>query len=64
MVTSLVSLVAVVGAAGSGAAFVNTGNNGASLGMALLTAVAMLCFLLNLYVLQPSPQPPMTQGTS
>ena len=64
MVTSLVSLLAIAGAAGSGAAFVNTGGNGASLGMALLTAVALLCSLLNLYVLRPSPQPPTTQGTS
>jgi hypothetical protein len=64
MVTSVISLLAVAGAAVSGAAFVNTGNDGASLGMALLTAVALLCSLLNLYVLQPSPQPPTTQGTS
>jgi hypothetical protein len=64
IVTSVVSLLAVAGAAGSGAAFVNTGNDGASLGMALLTAVALVCFLLNLYVLRPSPQDPMTHGTS
>jgi hypothetical protein len=64
MVTSLVSLLAVAGAAGTGAAFVNTGNDGASLGMALLTAVALLCFQLNLYVLPSSPHPPTTQGTS
>jgi hypothetical protein len=64
MVTSAISLLAVAGAAVTGAAFVNTGNDGASLGMALLTAVALLCSLLNLYVLQPSPQPPTTQGTS
>ena len=54
----------MAGAAITGAAFVNTGNDGASLGMALLTAVALLCSLLNLYVLRPSPQPPTTQGTS
>jgi len=64
MVTSLIILLAVAGAAITGAAFVNTGNDGASLGMALLTAVALLCSLLNLSVLRPSPQPPTTQGTS
>jgi hypothetical protein len=64
IVTSLISLLAVAGAAGSGATFVNTGSDGASLGMALLTAVALLCLLVNLYVLWPSPQPPTTQGTS
>lgn len=64
IVTSLLSLLAVAGAAASGATFVNTGDGGASLGMALLTAVALLCLLVNLYVLQPSPQPPTTQGTS
>jgi hypothetical protein len=64
IVTSLISLLAVAGAAVSGATFVNTGSDGASLGMALLTAVALLCLLVNLYALQPSPQPPTTQGTS
>jgi hypothetical protein len=64
IVTSLISLLAVAGAAVSGATFVNTGTDGASLGMALLTAVALLCLLVNLYAPQPSPQPPTTQGTS
>ena len=49
VVTSVVSLLAVLGAAGSGAAFVNTGQDGASLGMGLLTAVALLCQLINLF---------------
>ena len=52
IVTSLLSLLAVAGAAASGATFVNAGDDGASLGMALLTAVALLCLLVNLYVLQ------------
>ena len=60
-VTTAVSLLAVLGAAGSGAAFVNNGSNGASLGMGLLTAVALLCQLINLFRLsaprQPSGQP-------
>ena len=49
MVTSVVSLLAVLGAAGSGAAFVNSGQDGASLSMGLLTAVALLCQLINLF---------------
>src|SRR6202041_2992946 len=36
VVTSAVSLLAVLGAAGAGAAFVNSGQDGASLGMGLL----------------------------
>lgn len=50
IVTSGLSLLAVLGAAASGAAFVNAGTNGASLGMALLTAVALLCQVLNLFL--------------
>lgn len=54
--TSVVSLLAVLGAAGSGAAFVNSGSDGASLAMGLLTAVALLCQLINLFRLSaPSP---------
>ncbi len=49
MVTSAVSLLAVLGAAGAGAAFVNSGQDGASLGMGLLTAVALLCQVINLF---------------
>ena len=49
VVTSVVSLLAVLGAAGSGAAFVNSGQDGASLSMGLLTAVALLCQLINLF---------------
>jgi hypothetical protein len=49
MITSAVSLLAVLGAAGSGAAFVNNGQDGASLTMGLLTAVALLCQVINLF---------------
>jgi len=56
MVTTVVSLLAVLGAAGSGAAFVNNGQDGASLAMGLLTAVALLCQLINLFRLS-APHP-------
>ena len=49
VVTSVVSLLAVLGAAGSGASFVNGGQDGASLAMGLLTAVALFCQLINLF---------------
>jgi heme A synthase len=51
LATSIVGLVAVLGAAGAGSAFAGNGNNGASLGMALATAVAMLCYAANLVIL-------------
>ncbi len=51
IVTSGLSLLAILGAGASGAAFVNAGSNGASLGMALLTAVALLCQVVNLFLL-------------
>jgi hypothetical protein len=51
LATSIVGLVAVLGAAGAGSAFTSNGNNGASLGMALATAVAMLCYAANLVIL-------------
>ncbi len=48
---SAVFLLAVLGAAASGASFVDTGRDGASASMALLTGVAMICSLVSLYVL-------------
>ena len=58
IVTTAVSLLAVLAAAGNGAAFVNNGQDGASLAMGLLTAVALLCQLINLFRLSaPHPHP-------
>ena len=48
---SIVGLVALLGAAGAGSAFVGRGASGASLGMALATAVAMLCYAVILLIL-------------
>ena len=62
VVTSAVSLLAVLGAAGAGAAFVNTGQDGASLGMGLLTAVALLCQVINLFRLSAPSSPPDLPG--
>jgi len=54
---SSVSLLAILGAALNGAAFVNSGSNGSSLGMAMLTGVALLCMTISLYVLGGAPRP-------
>jgi hypothetical protein len=51
LASSTVALLAIVGAAFSGLNFVNTTQNSASLTMALLTGVALLCAVVNLYVL-------------
>jgi hypothetical protein len=51
IVTSAVGLLAIIAAAASGASFVNDSANGASLGMALATGVAMLCYLASLFIL-------------
>jgi heme A synthase len=51
LITSVIGLLAVLGAAGAGSAFIGKGDNGASLGMALATAVAMLCYAANLVIL-------------
>jgi hypothetical protein len=51
IVTSAVGLLAIIAAAGSGASFVGDSATGASLGMALATGVAMLCYLVSLFIL-------------
>ena len=62
---SSLTLLAVLGAAFNGAAFVNSGNDGASLGMALLTGVALLCLAVTLYVTgAPGAAPPAVRGTA
>jgi hypothetical protein len=51
---STAALLAIVGAAASGAAFVGSGADGDSLAMALLTGVALLCYAVNLFTLARS----------
>lgn len=48
---SVVGLLAVLFAAGAGSAFTSDGANGSSFGMALATALAMLCYAANLVIL-------------
>jgi hypothetical protein len=62
---SAVTFLAVLSAASSGAAFVNSGTNGASLGMALLTGVALFCLAVMLYVTgAPGAARPAVRGTA
>ena len=62
---SAVTLLAVLGAASSGAAFVNSGTSGASLGMAMLTGVALLCLTVNLYLTgEPGAAPAAVRRTA
>jgi heme A synthase len=49
--TTVAGLLVILGAFGAGSSFANDGSNGASLGMAVLTAVAMLCYAANLVIL-------------
>ena len=49
--TTVVGLLVILGAFGAGSAFTQDGGNGASLGMAALSAVAMVCYAANLVIL-------------
>jgi hypothetical protein len=51
IVTSVIGLLALVGAAAQGAAFVDQGHPSASMIMAILTGVALLCYGVSLYLL-------------
>jgi hypothetical protein len=67
IVLSAIGLLAILAAAGAGASFVNNGTNGASLGMALATAVALLCYIIGLFVTTVTaagrPDGPPAQGS-
>jgi hypothetical protein len=51
IVTSVIGLLALIGAAAQGAAFVDKSHPAASMVMAILTGVALLCYGINLYLL-------------
>jgi hypothetical protein len=50
IVTSVIGLLALVGAAAQGAAFVSNAHPSASMTMAILTGVALLCYAVSLYL--------------
>ena len=49
--TTSAGLLVILGAFGAGSSFAQDGSDGASLAMALVTAVAMLCYAANLVIL-------------
>jgi len=51
---SAAGLAAIIAAAFSGAAFVSDEQAGASMAMAILTGVALLCYLANLLMVVPA----------
>jgi heme A synthase len=51
LVTTVIGLLAILGAAGAGSSFTQSGANGASFGMAMGAAVAMLAYTANLVML-------------
>jgi hypothetical protein len=56
IVAAAVGLVAIAAAATQGFSFVSDGTNAASLAMALATGVAMLCYVIALYLVRPPAQ--------
>lgn len=48
IITSVIGLVALLAAAGTGTSFLKAGDNGASFGMALATAIALAAYVMNL----------------
>lgn len=58
IVASAIGLLALVGAAVQGAAFVDKGHPSASMTMAILTGVALLCYGVSLYLLGSSARQP------
>jgi hypothetical protein len=57
---SAVGLLAILAAAGYAASFTRDGTNSASLGMALATGVALLCYIIGLFVAsRPEPARPV-----
>ncbi len=55
VVLTAAGLLAVIVAAGAGAAFVRDGNDGASLAMALAAAAALFCYLAAIFALGAMP---------
>jgi hypothetical protein len=63
VVLSLLGMLAVVAAGLSGVVFVDRGREGASMAMAILTGVALLCYLLNLFLLSSAGEPRASAGS-
>jgi hypothetical protein len=55
IITSAIGLLAIAAAAGAGVGFTKSGANGASMGMDIAAAVALLCYAINLFILGSRP---------
>jgi len=51
---SVTGMLAIAGAAVSGASFVSDSKAGASMAMAVLTGIALVCYLGNLFAVRPA----------
>jgi hypothetical protein len=58
---AVAGLISMAGAAYAGGSFVSSGHDSASLAMAILTAVGLVCYGTSLYLLSP-PRPPAEPG--
>ena len=56
IVAAVVGLLAILAAAGFGSSFVNRSTTGASMGMAMATGVALLCYIAALFILGRAPR--------
>lgn len=56
IVLSSIGLLALLSAGFSGSTFVNEGKDYASFSMGILAGVALLCYLVNLFILRPMPR--------
>jgi hypothetical protein len=63
IVTSALGLFAVAVAAATGASFTSTGDAADSMGMAVMTGVALLCYAANLYLLARPASPARASPT-
>jgi hypothetical protein len=65
IVTSALGLFAIAVAAATGASFTSSGQAADSMGMAVMTGVALLCYAANLYLLpRPAGQPSPAQAST
>jgi len=56
IVAAVVGLLAILAAAGFGSSFVNRSTTGSSMGMAMATGVALLCYIAALFILGRAPR--------
>ncbi len=53
IITSVIALLAITGAAFAGSSFVSSGREAASTAMAILAGIALVCYAVGLFLLRP-----------